>query len=40
MNVKWLPEVKFLNEYRIIEYIWSYWMNIELLNKCEVIEWI
>ena len=27
-------------EYRIIEWIWSHWINIKLLNKFKVIEWI
>ena len=27
-----------MNEYRIIEWIQSYWMNIELLNKNQKIE--
>ena len=29
-----------MNDYRIIEWIWSYWMNTELLNICKVIQWI
>lgn len=32
--------VELLNEYRIIESIWSYWMNTEFLNKYRINGWI
>ena len=39
MNIELFNKCKVLNEYRIIEWILSYWMNIELTNKCKAIEW-